>query len=72
MLRTVANMLATGLLFLGLLHSLEVFAPARAVDGKQSWFQQSCIKCSGGEKKTQSKCLHAGYDRVCGVLCLLV
>lgn len=39
MLRTVANMLVTGLLFLGLLHSLEVIAPARAVDGKQSWLQ---------------------------------
>lgn len=30
----MANMLATGLLFLGLLHSLEVTTPAAAVDGK--------------------------------------
>lgn len=41
MLRTTANMLATGLLFLGLLHSLEVIAPGRAIDGKQSWFKDN-------------------------------
>ena len=34
MLRTTANMLATGLLFLGLLHSFKVIAPGRAIDGK--------------------------------------
>lgn len=34
MLRIAANMLATGLLFLGFIHNLEVIAPA---DGKQSW-----------------------------------
>uniref|UniRef100_A0AAQ5XK95 EGF-like domain-containing protein n=1 Tax=Amphiprion ocellaris TaxID=80972 RepID=A0AAQ5XK95_AMPOC len=32
MLRITANMLAAGLLFLGFLHSLEVIAPARAID----------------------------------------
>lgn len=36
MLRIAANMLATGLLFLGFIHNLEVIAPARAIDGKQS------------------------------------
>lgn len=41
MLRTTANTLATGLLFLGLLHSLEVIAPGRAIDGKQSCFQDN-------------------------------
>ncbi|XP_077948257.1 low-density lipoprotein receptor-related protein 1 isoform X1 [Gasterosteus aculeatus] len=36
MLRTAANVLATGSLFLGLLHSLEVFAPTRAIDAPKT------------------------------------
>ena len=34
MLRTTANTLAAGLLLLGLLDSLEVILPTRAIDGE--------------------------------------
>lgn len=55
MLRTTATTLAAGLLFLGLLHSLEVIAPGRAIDGKQSRFQRVQPKCL--EKNTKkNKC----------------
>ncbi|CAL8382575.1 unnamed protein product [Boreogadus saida] len=37
MLRTTANTLAAGLLLLGLLDSLEVILPTRAIDGSKLW-----------------------------------
>lgn len=58
MLRTAANTLATGLLFLGLLHSLEVIAPGRAIDGKRCTTSGQAgalaLKCFGGEGKNLS------------------
>lgn len=54
MLRTTANTLAAGLLFLGLLHSLEVIAPGRAIDGKQRRFHDlKKIFCKRLEGKKQ-------------------
>lgn len=59
MLRTTANILAAGLLVLGMLHSSEVIEPSRAIDGKQSLV--------GNAFKNNS--VHARYHQLCCALC---
>lgn len=71
MLRTAANTLATGLLFLGLLHSLEVIAPGRAIDGKRYTISGQAgalaLKCFGGGGE-KLKCGHADWHYCLQVL----
>lgn len=47
----MANMLAAGLLFLGVLHSLEVITPAAAVDGKHISPMRTTTRSLRGKKK---------------------
>lgn len=59
MLRTTAGVLAAGLLFVGFLHSLEVIAPARAVDGKQS--RPGVLSERNNCSPPSFKCVHVHY-----------